>query len=120
MINASNIFVGTAGGVYKIGSFAIGATSSANAISYAVSPRDKTLATFLVGQSDGTVWQTNNNGTTFTELGGSLAAGNAQVAYGPDGTIYAAVGNQGGNGLLEQFSSYMHQGVNWLKNHLSL
>jgi hypothetical protein len=28
--------------------------------------------------------------------------------------------NQGGNGLLGQFSSDMHQGVNWLKTHLSL
>ena len=93
MINASNIFVGTAGGVYKVGSFAQGATDSSNTVSFAVSPMDKTLATFLVGQSDGTVWQTTNNGSTFTELGGSLATGNAMVAYGPDGTLYAAVGS---------------------------
>ncbi len=93
VINASNIFVGTAGGVYKVGSFAQGATDSSNTVSFAVSPMDKTLATFLVGQSDGTVWQTTNNGSTFTELGGSLATGNAMVAYGPDGTQYAAVGS---------------------------
>ena len=92
VINASNIFVGTAGGTYKVGSFAQGATNSTNAISFALSPNDKTLATFMVGQSDGTVWQTTNNGSSFTELGGAPGAGAAMVAYGHDGTVYAAEG----------------------------
>jgi len=92
VINASNIFVGTAGGTYKVGSFAQGATNSSNATSFALSPKDQTLATFLVGQSDGTVWQTTNNGGTFTELGGAPGTGAAMVAYGPDGTVYAAEG----------------------------
>ena len=91
VINASNIFVGTAGGTYKVGSFAQGATDSTSVTSFAVSPKDKTLATFMVGQADGTVWQTTNDGTSFTQLGGTLAAGNTLVAYGPDGTQYAAV-----------------------------
>jgi len=92
-INASNIFAGTIGGTYKVGSFAQGATGGATGAyvtSFALSPMDTTLATFLVGQSDGTVWQTTNDGSTFTEIGAAPGTGAAWVAYGPDGTIYAA------------------------------
>jgi hypothetical protein len=91
-INASNIFAGTTGGTYKVGSFAQGATDGTAITSFALSPMDKTLATFLVGQADGTVWQTTNNGGTFTELGAAPGTGAAMVAYGPDGTVYAAEG----------------------------
>jgi hypothetical protein len=97
VINASNIFVGTTGGTYKVGSFAQGATDGTAVTSFALSPEDKTLATFLVGQSDGTVWQTTNNGGSFTEIGAAPGSVNAlnpvtYVAYGTDGTIYAAEG----------------------------
>jgi len=95
VINASNIFAGTTGGTYKVGSFAQGTTNSTAVTSFALSPTDKTMATFLVGQADGSVWQTTNDGTSFTELASGPVTStnlNTLVAYGPDGTIYAAVG----------------------------
>jgi len=92
--DTNNIFVGTTGGVNKLGSFTMsaGLTAAVNVVSFAMSPKDASKATFMVGLANGTVFESTNNCTSFTQVGTAavVAAVGPYVAYGPDGTRYAA------------------------------
>jgi hypothetical protein len=58
--------------------------------SIAFSPTDTTGATIAVGTTSGNVYLSTNDGVSFTKLGTVTASANAYVAYGPDGSLYAA------------------------------
>ena len=93
VLDADHIFVGALGGVYKVGYFAIIPTQAAgNVISFALKSSDATKATFMVGHSNGYVYETTNMGTTFTSLSYVGSAGSAYVTYAADGTRYATRG----------------------------
>jgi hypothetical protein len=84
-------YTGAAAVLYKSGAF-VGATGiTGTVMSIAISPKDTTGATMAVGTNSGTVYQSTNGGTSFTQVGtAGPGAANIKVAYGPDGAIYAA------------------------------
>ena len=98
--DGNNIFVGNStGGVYKIGVFSISTGLPASpVVSFAMNPKDATKATLMVGLANGTVWESTNNGVSFVQIGTAAPGGAnpAFVAYGPDGTRYAAITISGG------------------------
>jgi len=93
MLDNNNFFVGgvVTAELFKSGSWA-GATGIVGTVySIALNPKDTTKATMAVGTTAGTVYQSTNGGVSFTVVG-VLPPGAAliTVAYGPDGTLYAA------------------------------
>ena len=93
VLDTNSVYVGTALGVYKVGRWAIStgiAAGAGNVVSIALNPKDTTKATFMVGMSLGTVYESTNDCVSFTRVGaaGPGAAGTL-VAYGPDATKYA-------------------------------
>jgi hypothetical protein len=67
-------------------SFPAGETGTVASIAF--SPTDTTGATIAVGMTTGNDYLSTNDGVSFTKLGAS--AGGYLVAYGPDGSLYAA------------------------------
>jgi hypothetical protein len=92
-----NFYVGgtTANTFYKAG-VAISATGITGTVkSIAFNPADATGATLAVGTTAGTVFQSTNTGSSFTQVGSGVVATGAaalMVTYGPDGTLYAGEG----------------------------
>jgi len=98
MVDGTNFFGGgvTAGALFKAGRFSGATGIGASAVtSIAISPKDATKATIAVGLANGAVYQSTNDGVTFTLVGTAAPlTANAIVAYGTDGTLYA--GGTGG------------------------
>jgi hypothetical protein len=100
--DSANIFVGAlGGGVYKIGSIALSTglpvtAATDSVVSFALNAAKTTL---MVGLRNGKVYETAATATAFTQVGSAVPGGTANyayVAYGPDGTRYAAIGTSGG------------------------
>ena len=93
VLDQADIYVGTALAVYKATRFtASTGIAAGNVFSIANNPKDTTHATFAIGTSvvgGGYVYVSTDDCVSFTALG-SPVAGNTYVAYGPDGTLYAA------------------------------
>jgi hypothetical protein len=93
MLDNNTFYVGgvVATEFFKSGSWS-GATGIVGTVySIALNPKDATKATMAVGTTAGTVYQSTNGGVSFTVVGVlPPGAANITVAYGPDGTLYAA------------------------------
>jgi hypothetical protein len=95
-------------GRFTTGTFPTGTTSPV--FSMAFNPKDATKATIAVGLNNGRVYQSTNDGVSFTGIGTTTPQGtNADavyVAYGPDGSLYAM--GSGASGI------YRWTGTAWL------
>jgi len=82
---------------YKVGRFAnatFPAATTSPVYSIAMNPKDATKATWAVGLTNGRVYQSTNDGVSFSAIGTAHpnpAPGTDAVivAYGPDGSLYA-------------------------------
>jgi hypothetical protein len=110
-----NVYVGAASGFYQVGRWSnatFDVAPGANVKSIAFNTKDATGATIAIGMSNGTVYQSTDNGVTFTEVVGTTVAapgtGVLVVAYGTDGTLYAT-------DSATALGIYKWTGSNWLQ-----
>jgi trimeric autotransporter adhesin len=94
MITGGVFFYGGANGAfYKAGSAA--SATGLDGTVFSIATKDTAGTTIAVGNNAGTVYESTNGGTSFAKLGGSPSTNNLIVAYGPDGTRYAADSTNG-------------------------